>query len=1210
MPNEENPFYLPKLDSYGFDRPKEAGHWHNAAPKVLGGISEGIKPTESDSERGISSVPSVWARPLLFKNALFASGGDHPLHDRALQEWRGLMSLLALHDKRSYDLDVVGVNFDRSSNILTRALRKLAPSAVQLENDRAYAWTDVLLIRYNGIPLGAFSPATLVYTASDYASRLKEERNAGFRLADADGYLQEPKGPENQEARWHLRHWLEELKEDRLSFYRGEDRPPEVNMLTQLLNDWVGELPAEAGSAQGTSPAPLPTKEEPVEVTGRSEALNRYRIYEELLKPLEKSLSGFAEKHSDLVLATERNSSDHRDVIVITEELLSREYRYRIWDDNTIRDLGGDAETALREHFPGASGTQSIADWRPLSHEESDAMWIRPERYFLTDTLVESEGEALLSEAGDGARANFGTRFVPPLKKEILHFYSPNYIRSELKPEWQVEQGRVTFAFELPLANGVAVRVEKTYRRDEPEAGEGIIETMPAPVLDLFPDYMGPHWRTYYLFEGAPERVHVEPVFPPLPSEAARSDAPRDSETRLHGWQWQESETTRTSKTHSRRIDGRDHQVKLTEMTGDEHSFPEGLVLSEESRTSRLRDATPEPYGLILISRQDQSYNPTGTLRVGVDLGTSNTNVYTRSGSDVNALNIDFHGRHIRPVTAADGEARQTLLNEFFVPDETIEFPVPTGVRIFDTTEREHLLLDYFIYFSTAFTYPDVVYTDVKWSGQKEKIQCFIRSLLFLILIDALDKEKHGGNPKQHVEIAYSYPKSFTGRQKEVVRNQWKKARQYMTKGANRVFDSPDGTTITVSMEPPQAEGRAAGEYFKDDEALDAHIQANDFDKRDLLQDADRVAVCIDVGGGTTDLSIWNRGKPICDASVLLAGGQIAEAIRSNPQIREVLFPKGAVGALNEVQASRENFSARLNAALKLKADHVKQELGANADSEALRWLRQMIGVEFAALAFYAAYLLGGAAKQPGGEGLLENVGRNGIQLYWGGNGARLLNWLDYGRVRADGHAESLLQGTLKVALHDLGIEQQHDPSMVRSPSFKHEPSGGLVVMDLDGTQQASGGESSASGGTNVPDTLLEEENNEGNDARSSSEGDGEQRFIDLDVVSGEEVHLRGGDTLAPTDTLTDRLFDEENAVFEKTTLDRLSRFLQIVNALGEDSGLFTADKKIELDSNARRYITGGAEEAFRKAKAASQTKRVVEPVFISEIKHLMGQLT
>jgi hypothetical protein len=164
-------FFLPELDS-NIPVPKNYSQWSNNDRKIILGISDGILIDDQALTRGVSSIPDIWARPLLFQSAV-RSGSKHPLRKRCVQEWRGIMSLLALHKVKPElaNLEIVSVQLDTET--FSTALKNLTPNSVQLEKGVQYDWTNVLMVRFDGIPLGAFSPTTLLYTGADYNKKLK-----------------------------------------------------------------------------------------------------------------------------------------------------------------------------------------------------------------------------------------------------------------------------------------------------------------------------------------------------------------------------------------------------------------------------------------------------------------------------------------------------------------------------------------------------------------------------------------------------------------------------------------------------------------------------------------------------------------------------------------------------------------------------------------------------------------------------------------------------------------------------------------------------------------------------------------------------------------------------------------------------------------------------------------------------------------------------
>src|SRR5882724_478923 len=86
---------LPKLkDNHNVKSLKEAGKWDIRDQESLSKLSSGLKVDKVETE--ISSIPDMWARPMLFEMALL--NPEHVLHERILGEWRGLLAMIALKE--------------------------------------------------------------------------------------------------------------------------------------------------------------------------------------------------------------------------------------------------------------------------------------------------------------------------------------------------------------------------------------------------------------------------------------------------------------------------------------------------------------------------------------------------------------------------------------------------------------------------------------------------------------------------------------------------------------------------------------------------------------------------------------------------------------------------------------------------------------------------------------------------------------------------------------------------------------------------------------------------------------------------------------------------------------------------------------------------------------------------------------------------------
>ena len=108
-----------------------AGRWEKREPAELERISEGLDVADTKiASAEVDSIPSMWARPLLFEMALYDT--RHPMHPRILEEWRGLLALLALKEWGDFPLTTEQINITDMENPsdakdFLRALEKLRP---------------------------------------------------------------------------------------------------------------------------------------------------------------------------------------------------------------------------------------------------------------------------------------------------------------------------------------------------------------------------------------------------------------------------------------------------------------------------------------------------------------------------------------------------------------------------------------------------------------------------------------------------------------------------------------------------------------------------------------------------------------------------------------------------------------------------------------------------------------------------------------------------------------------------------------------------------------------------------------------------------------------------------------------------------------------------------------------------------------------------
>lgn len=1180
--------YLPKLlKDASIDEPVSNALWEDKQKRIVLAISDGIELDESAPTRGVSSIPDIYARPLTFLGALRSE--KHPLRKRVVQEWRGLLSLLALHrvksDLGNLTITPVTLNDEKFS----QALINLAPKSITLEkNGTAYSWTDLLLIRFNRIPIGAFSPATLVYTSSDYSDKL-----GAFSLKDDQGFLKPPGKSEGLE---YVGQWLEWFIKQFNIYALSKSNSSSgdhqyVSDINKLLDEWMTDIrkELEIGSHDTIYDERVRISEEYKEFEQGKQApfIANYNIYKTLLKPLVKNenIEGVGGK-SQYGLSMSRNKSSYKEVVIIEDRQLA--LNKNLWDRTRPKELDKNTAILIEKFFKSASG-QKINN---INLENDHAVWIRPELFFLSNTLLKAKSGDTIFDTKKGKDTsegfmNAGFEYILPFKNEILQFFSPVNIHEILKPSFKESEGKVTFSFFLPIQGNQKVEVSKVYRLKgaDKESGEGQIIEKEVPVLEIFPNYMGDFWCQYFMLCSDTETFMMEPLNYEHASTITRKE--------------QKFDTAQSSQ-----------KAEIVRISGY-NSFPEAIGL-------RPKNNPAEYYGIILLSRDpdiEQSAFDDELSIVGIDFGTSNTNIYVYRNNEPRKLKLEL-SKYIRSVLNSPETKTNELSQQFFLPNKDQELAIPTALRIFNAGVNENLLLDYFIYFPNDYKYPKNVYTNFKWETDDSKMNSFIRSIIFLILIDLI-RNKAG-----KVEFKCTFPKSFSESRRIAYSRIWAKTLMdnfkfdtdvsvsrspeciiYIEADENRKRNLVRGDELTVQTKYgnfhintlPEfvAEGESSGHYFSS-----AKIVKN-IDERANMKYG---AVCIDVGGGTTDYSVWYENNIVYDCSVNLAGSQLSNIIRNNPRVWPLLFSNDAVVALESVGDNDSLFSSRLNYILRKEDAEIGGRLIKFVNNKDLAWLRRTLAIEFCALSFYAGHICLAIDDFTGGKSS-THIKNQGIRLHWGGNAAKFINWIDFGKYDPNGMASKLLNGMFFNAIVDPSLESKaFRPALlkqVQSPRHKDEASGGVVVMN---NYRDRSNDSSDESETPVAfnDDLDYLNLYAPKEQKAKMEG----------YVVGEKISVKGIPMEHYNLVTKEKLFSNGVSNIDTIDLKQFKVFVDIMNKLGKMTGLFPEGSQIVLSNSEEISIRGAIISKFDEQAAMADSKRSIQPVFILAVNHLLDILS
>ncbi|MEK6304234.1 MAG: hypothetical protein AABO41_26395 [Acidobacteriota bacterium] len=210
----------------------EGGRWkEDVNLSHIATLAKNLDTSRATSRQDkLHSVPSPWARALLFESALYDPG--HPAHTEVTDQWRGLLGLLALADalQLSERIRVENVDLDsQPQGELRDAFISLRPRHFSEQGDLEDGrWARFGMIFFDDILVGSSSPRTIVFTS------ISHEKLRGIAFLSKEGRLDDPTKylrQQSPELLGILRTWLDEL----IAKVDGND----------AINRWMGVRPAD-----------------------------------------------------------------------------------------------------------------------------------------------------------------------------------------------------------------------------------------------------------------------------------------------------------------------------------------------------------------------------------------------------------------------------------------------------------------------------------------------------------------------------------------------------------------------------------------------------------------------------------------------------------------------------------------------------------------------------------------------------------------------------------------------------------------------------------------------------------------------------------------------------------------------------------------------------------------------------------------------------
>lgn len=991
--------YLPKLRTGStFAEPTTTKKWEHRARKDLESLADSIEIPPAAHR--IHSIPDPWARAILFERALYSP--EHVLHPTVLGEWRGMLALIGLRERRRFiGLSTTAVSLvDPKAGTFSSVLANLKPSDNDLISSST-GWDPVYLFRWQrqtgaqgrSRSFGFSSPTTLVCTGADYESILSSDEVPWFNQGPDNRerrLLRDPSAYLGNRERRALAEWILLLALQ----LNGFDSGPRRNVVSRALKAYADHLDPSAS---------VPVEAESLSNTSLGLHQGIYRV-------LDRPRKGDESTGSDVEIFTTRKNAP----------------RYLLVDPSIAQQWNVDAkDVTVYRDVTLATAQQLTSTGRP--EIEPGLAWCTPQ-FFFTDRLIYDPNPTAAFRACLPVKftgAPYNRSVVLPLAPEVLQLFTAHELAERLTIEW-LPGGGATCHLHLLLrrADGAhrPVRIHRTYSDAEMTSIANL------PLVGIWPDMRidGVDWKTYFTFQfwGAnKEELSVRPWSEAERQPLAHRKHALDSSRRFQAYR--------------------------------SGTFPEALIC-ETPYYDETQHRESVARGILLLQQPTpHTPAPGQTTVLGIDFGSTGTNVYVSSGG-ARPEAIMFKAR-VRQITDFDTGKFFDACRDLFVPQK--DWPAESILSVFhdfgDPPEGDVarlVLRDGHVLYAddpNKFIAGDRkrVVSNLKWGAERERICA--RDFLMQICLQAAAEVAYQGTSS--VDVRFSYPTAFSARDQGQFLGHW-------TEVTRRVSELT-GVSFTLNEDIDNREAVTATRFFVD-------RAAGNKERMDVVGGA----VTMDIGGGTTDVAVWKDVQLLAHNSVVMAGRDIfLMAVRRRPDILNEIDPQIPLESLKGGQRDPA-FHAQLDAIVARHGEAMIKALAVRQARPSVQGLLMIIETGLCGLLFFSGLLLRRLIE----NGEFKAGSRMGIHV--GGNGSKLFRWCALGApiAKTEIHERGAMAFAAGAGLKDLRV------AIHLSPAPKSEVAYGLVADSIqlqvtDNFSQPLAGDAFHVGGDNKTwnDTLM-----------------------------------------------------------------------------------------------------------------------------------------
>lgn len=851
----------------------------------LGELGDALESSDKARVDAVRATPDPWAQLRTFADGLLY---PNPLTEGVRGQWRGLLALLAFADHRQadYQLSFSPIDLEASTSKFAQVMRKLLPKRAL--PDAAALWSRPVIVRLRADgadrPYAMLTPDCLIAAGRDMAE-LKVPAIPWLRNGLGDPTALVGKDALSLPELRMLQHFATTLADDLAELCAGQTE----NVVYMRLRD---ELLAYAAACLACHPRVA-------EIQGVQSAEAGGEGLPDLYKKLRRTVSIAIEPESSdckVMLRGDLGMAPFRGMVMLdaglTQTLGLDANRIQLWEECTLRD-------ALASTARAADLREKLARAGYLLVQPGDFFAAAKTRLNIKDR--------------DGHIASH-----PPGYTDCLLPLSPLALLLARPGDMAVDRDGYD-TLKLVLASGSTHVVRRRFTA-KPAAGEGrLLERIEWGYGDvaLWPNFKSSAWKQYYarvaFEETRAERLHGRLALsgPGLSAMLTAGDAAdalvsvvgprRDADIR----RWVNAAPFRPEADPLPPLGGRIHKdAGLTRFRGT--AF-DGVVVELQSASqpfeAMLFSVIPTageaavPAGMAMIKLEETRIPAINAGTIAVDFGTTNTVACIDSTRPAG-----FAKRIVHPITSMTGtfiagaeNGLEKTFQDFFAP-EARRLPTPSVVvdRLLDDAGRtaldnepqavaDSLMFRDLIYFQPSPGAASALRNlnlgdwnrllgrtrfNLKWSMDADVQRATKRYLRQFVMMLAAEAADRGLDPLK-LTWRFSRPEAMS------------QGDDFYTSLCRLIPEALPGTD-TKSIEPMRSEGLSAAAYILE-RPEDGNGRA--FVRQDFN-------VILDIGGGTTDYAIWNKGddaqprRLLDQGSFRLAGGDFFTAhIVANPEL-------------------------------------------------------------------------------------------------------------------------------------------------------------------------------------------------------------------------------------------------------------------------------------------------------------------------------------